>query len=189
VKSDSRYQSGLPVKGSRFLCLRELSCLTRCPSTQSRAADMTGLLARRARQSRGDGSDVVTSRGSHPSARALLSFQGPLRPCMEGLSEQARSASRATTQYIGEIVLDPVFEHSRCPGGPGSVAPVSRNQVDQPQAAGGGDRAGALGPAADHPSEAPLAHLQHLAVEIPDGHVEPAPVQHLPAHLHAALPQ
>jgi hypothetical protein len=69
---------------------------------------MTGLLARRARQSRGDGSDVVASRGSHPSARALLSFQGPFRSWPEGLSEQARIASGATTQYIGEIVLDPI---------------------------------------------------------------------------------
>src|SRR3954468_4713488 len=50
----------------------------------SRTADMTGLIARRSRQSRDDGSDVVTSLGTNPVARALLSFQGPHRACREG---------------------------------------------------------------------------------------------------------
>jgi len=35
---------------------------------------------------------VVTSLGTHPSARTLLSFQGPLRARSEGLSGQPRLA-------------------------------------------------------------------------------------------------
>ena len=63
-----------------------------------------------------DGSDVVTSLETNSVARALLSFQGPLRSCGEGLSEQAPTASRATTQYIGEIVLDPALSTPAAPG-------------------------------------------------------------------------
>ena len=62
---------------------------------------MTGLIARRAwpkpprRVGRGS-----RASGLRPSARALLSFQGPLRARTEGLSGQTRSAPKATNQYI-----------------------------------------------------------------------------------------
>src|SRR5215218_3550504 len=72
------------------------------PGTQS-GDGMTGLLARRAGLSQGDGSDVVASleTSSLGSRAAQFSRTAP-RPAAEGLSEQARHASRATNQYIGQ---------------------------------------------------------------------------------------
>src|SRR5215212_7976833 len=74
----------------------------------SRTADMTGLIARRSRQSRDDGSDVVTSLGTRPWLARCSVFKDRSAPRPKGLFAQARTASRATTQYIGEIVLHPV---------------------------------------------------------------------------------
>jgi hypothetical protein len=70
---------------------------------------MTGLIARRARlESRDDGSDVVTSqKNEFPRLARCSVFKDRFHPASEGLSVQARTASRATTQYIGEIALDP----------------------------------------------------------------------------------
>src|SRR5215211_6465713 len=72
------------------------------PGTQS-GDGMTGLLARRAGLSQGDGSDVVASlETSSLGSRAAQFSRTTPRPAAEGLSEQARNASRATNQYIGQ---------------------------------------------------------------------------------------
>ena len=87
------------------------------------------------------GSDLVHEpRNVRPSARALLSFQRPLRACAEGLSGQARSASKATSQYSGAGA-----RRSRACDGPQPA--VSR--LRHPQA-----------------PVAALADLEHLAVEL-----------------------
>src|SRR5215216_1968220 len=107
MKSDSRVSIRRPGQGMPAPLSQRVVMPDSLPKYTDRTADMTGLIARRSRHSRGDGSDVVTSLGTNPPARALLSFQGPHRSCAEGLSEQARTASRATTQYIGGFALDP----------------------------------------------------------------------------------
>ena len=70
-----------------------------------------------------DGSDVVTSLGTNPVARALLSFQGPHRVCSEGFSAQAGLAPKAANEYIGRRWL-PALESApnlqvakQCSGG------------------------------------------------------------------------
>ena len=69
-------------------------------------------------------------------------------PAAEGLSEQARSASRATTQYIGEIVLDPVDEQFPLPRGTRqcSAGVKSPRLTWAPSAAPNGHRGGRPGP-------------------------------------------
>ena len=82
----------------------------------SRRPDMTGLIARRVRQR----PPRRVGRGHEPGnefprlARCSV-FKDRSATASEGLSVQARTASRATTQYIGETVLDPALSTPAAP--------------------------------------------------------------------------
>src|SRR3954453_2433988 len=85
MKSDSRVSIRRPGQGMPAPLSQRVVMPDSLSKYTNRTADMTGLIARRARlESHDDGSDVVTSLGTNSSARALLSFQGPLPPCLGG---------------------------------------------------------------------------------------------------------
>ena len=85
----------------------------------SRRPDMTGLIARRARPK----PRRRVGRGHEPEnefsrlARCSV-FKDRSAPGLEGLSGHARTASRATTQYIGGTVLNPAPSDLPAPGDP-----------------------------------------------------------------------
>src|SRR3954451_16517470 len=87
------------------------------PKYTDRAADMTGLLARRARQAEATGRTWSRAVEVIPRLARCSVIKDRSVPAPEGLSWQARTALRATTQYIGEFVLDPVLEHFPLPRG------------------------------------------------------------------------
>jgi hypothetical protein len=79
VKSDSRVSIRPPRQGPPAPLSQRVVMPDSLPEYTDRTADMTGLIARRARLSRRDGSDVVTSRGSE-SPRLAVGDSPALRP-------------------------------------------------------------------------------------------------------------
>src|SRR5215211_7826290 len=112
MKSDSRVSIRHPGQGTPAPLSQRVVMPDSLPKYTDRTADMTGLIARRA-QLEAATTGRTWSRASEriPRLARCSVFKDRSAPAAKGLSERARTASRATTQYIGQAMLDPVLSY------------------------------------------------------------------------------
>ncbi len=96
------------------------------PKYTDRAADMTGLIARRARQAAATGRTWSRAVEVIPRLARCSVFKDRSVPAVGGTLRAGTNRLKGDHPVYRRIRARSSREHSRCPGGPGSVAAVSR---------------------------------------------------------------
>jgi hypothetical protein len=125
------------------------------PKYTDRAADMTGLIARRARQAAATGRTWSRAVEVIPRLARCSVFKDRSVPAVGGTLRAGTNRLKGDHPVYRRIRARPVCEHSRCLGGPGSVAAASRQAAGSsiPAAPVQGNEGGRPG-GADHQSRA-----------------------------------
>ena len=145
------FQSDVPVKGRRLLCLRELSCLAgrrvhRSDGRHDRVDSPSRTAKPRRRVGRGH-----EPRNAIPRLARCSVFKDRSGRCGRDSPSRPRPASKGDHR-VYRPMRAPLARAPGFHGRAGSVAAPSRRRSAHQR---------------DHACEAPLAHLEHLAVQAP----------------------